>query len=72
MEGALKAILHDKIYTQCQKHLDEGEISIGELDNLTHLFIGYKSLGGNGTGDAIYNKVLKLPNVKEKNEQENL
>ena len=68
LEDGVKALLHNKIYSNSQTHLIEGSISIEDLDDLTHLFSSYKALGGNGTGEAIYNKVLKLSNIKEKNE----
>ena len=68
LEDGVKALLHNKIYSNSQSHLIEGSISIEDLDDLTHLFSSYKALGGNGTCEAIYNKVLKLSNIKEKNE----
>lgn len=58
------AILHNKIYRQCADHLDAGFISIDDLDDLGYLFKAYKSLGGNGTGETLYNKVSALPNKK--------
>ena len=42
------------------------------LDQGSQTGRSYYKIGDNGTGEAIYNKVLKLSNVKEKNEQENL
>ncbi|WP_221679765.1 hypothetical protein [Enterococcus sp. K18_3] len=51
LEYANVAILHDKIYKQCSEFLEQGWISIDDLE-----------LGGNGTGETLYKKVLDLPN----------
>lgn len=66
LEKANVAILHNKIYRQCDHHLTDGYITIDDLDDLSYLFNAYKSLGGNGTGEVLYNKVKSLPNKKQK------
>lgn len=66
LEKANLAMLHNKIYVQCANHLEEGFISINDLDDLDYLFNAYKKLGGNGTGETLYNKVKALPNIKMK------
>lgn len=66
VEFANLAILHNKIYRQCAEHLDAGFISIDDLDDLEYLFNAYKNLGGNGTGETLYNKVKNLPNNMKK------
>lgn len=66
VEFANLAILHNKIYRQCSDHLDVGFISIDDLDDLEYLFSAYKNLGGNGTGETLYNKVKNLPNKETK------
>ncbi|EOT42593.1 hypothetical protein ACVN9X_03105 [Enterococcus dispar] len=65
LEYANVAILHDKIYKQCTVFLEDGWISVDDMENLEYLWRGYKKLGGNGTGETLYKKVLLLPNVKE-------
>lgn len=65
LEKANVAILHNKIYRQCDEHLSDGFITIDDLDDLSYLFNAYKALGGNGTGEVLYNKVKELPNRKE-------
>ena len=62
LEYANVAILHDKIYKQCSEFLEQGWISIDDLENLEYLWRGYRELGGNGTGETLYKKVLDLPN----------
>ncbi|MDT2824341.1 hypothetical protein [Vagococcus lutrae] len=65
LEYSNVAILHNKIYRQCADHLSDGFISIDDLDELGYLFKAYKNLGGNGTGETLYNKVKELPNIKK-------
>ena len=66
LKNANLAILHNKIYTQCGEFLETGFIAVDDLDDLNYLFNAYKSLGGNGTGEALYKKVAELPNKKGK------
>lgn len=68
VEYANLAILHNKIYRQCAEHLDANFITIDDLDDLEYLFNAYKNLGGNGTGETIFNKVKALPNKKMESE----
>lgn len=68
LEFANIAMLHDKIYKQCSEFLEQGWISVEDLENLDYLWRGYKGLGGNGTGEVLYKKVQALPNIKMKEE----
>lgn len=61
IQTALLANLHHTLYTECSRIIKEKEVSIDDLDNLKYLFEGYKALGGNGTGETLYNKVCNLP-----------
>lgn len=62
LEFANVALLHDKIYQQCTTFINYGWISVDDLENLDYLWRGYHNLGGNGTGEILYNKVKALPN----------
>lgn len=64
---ALLALLHDKLYTLAEDYLCRGHITVKELDNLTHLYSAYRKLGGNGTGEELYNRCKLLP-VRESND----
>lgn len=55
------ADLHDKIYREGNKLLSQGHITVDQMDNFVHLFKAYSMLGGNGTGEAMYNRVMQLP-----------
>lgn len=59
-EGVL-ALLHDKIYYLCEKHINEGSVDLDGLENLEYLIKPYTNLGGNGTCDRLYNQVKGLP-----------
>ena len=62
-----KAVLHDKIYKYCGEYISEKEVSAEDLHNLEVLFKSYKDLGGNGTAEALFNKVVALPIKTNKN-----
>lgn len=64
LEYANVAILHDKIYKQCTEFMKAGWISVDDLENLEYLWRSYHNLGGNGTGETLYKKVLNLPNTE--------
>lgn len=61
LEEANLAMLHDSLYEKCSYFIHEGYISVDDLDNLEYLFNGYVGLGGNGTGETLYQKVKELP-----------
>lgn len=69
LEFANIAMLHDKIYKQCSDFLEQGWISVDDLENLDYLWRGYRGLGGNGTGEVLYKKVQNLPNLKSEREE---
>lgn len=58
---ALVAMLHHEIYDLCNAHLSMGYISTDDFDDLGYLYRSYKALGGNGTGERLYEKVAALP-----------
>lgn len=59
------AILHDRIYQLCTDYIKCGNITVDELENLEYLYKSYHSLGGNGTGTALYERcrTLKIENA---------
>ena len=58
-------LLHDRLYTACERALKIGKITVYNLDNIEHLFQEYHRLGGNGTGTELYKRVKNLPIVTE-------
>ena len=59
-EGIL-ALLHDRLYTACSFFIARGWASLDDRENLEYLYKPYKALGGNGTGENLYQAVKKLP-----------
>lgn len=68
-QGVL-AILHDRLYQACQYYLRKGYCSIDDRDNLEYMFRPYRALGGNGTGEELYNRCLALPYEPEREEED--
>lgn len=54
------ALLHNSLFRSCEDYLTRGEITTDELDNLEALYESYHSLGGNGTGTALYERCKNL------------
>lgn len=53
---------HDRIMTLGEKYEDRGYITIEEFDDFnTYLYTPYRELGGNGTGEEIFNRIKALP-----------
>ena len=65
-ENASLASLHDRIYQEGTRLLDKGWASVDEIDNFSHLYQPYRDLGGNGTGEAMFKRVMDLPLSHEK------
>ena len=59
--AALLGLLHERLVEQCNKFLDRGYITEGEFRDLSeYCFEPYRKLGGNGTGEAMYEKTREL------------
>lgn len=55
---------YDRLIHVCNKHLEKGWIDPVELKDITkYLYLPYRSLGGNGTAEMLFDKVTKLPNT---------
>lgn len=61
---AILALLHDKLFYLCEKHIIRGDITVEEFDNLTYLFKPYEEMGGNGTCKRLYDECANLPKRK--------
>lgn len=70
LEKAVIAMLHDKIFEKAEKYIKRGGITIKELENLRCLFTPYKALGGNGTGEKLFNDCCELPILTEEEADE--
>ena len=61
IKDGLLAILHDRLYQECTRLLEQGYVDIASLQNVEYIYKAYHALGGNGTGTEIYNRAVKLP-----------
>lgn len=60
VDGIL-ALLHDRIYGECAACEAKGFVAIEALRNIEYLYDPYHTLGGNGTGTLLYERIKKLP-----------
>lgn len=58
---ALTGLLHDRIFSLCNRYIDVGSITAEEYRNLLALYEPYQALGGNGTARALKEEVDRLP-----------
>jgi len=61
LEEGVTALLHDRIYHECEKRLNQPDISRDDYENLQYLYKPYKELGGNGTCERLMSEIDKLP-----------
>lgn len=59
-EGML-ALLHDRIYSIYQGCSRKGYAAVDDIKNLEYLYRPYHTLGGNGTGTELFERVKKMP-----------
>lgn len=60
---ALLGLLHEQLVERCEKYISQGWISLQDYEDLNnYIFKPYTGLGGNGTGEALFNKVTRLNN----------
>ena len=69
INAGVLALLHDRLYQACTFYLKRGYCSVDDRDNLEYMFKPYKTLGGNGTGEELYNRCLALPYESDKKEE---
>ena len=62
---ALIAMLHDRIYEKCEAAIMNGHITMEEFKNISYLYEPYAELGGNGTGQTLYEEVKKLQKTED-------
>ena len=60
LNDSIQAVLHDSIYKECERLIQQGWVHSDDLKNLEYMYKPYKELGGNGTAKTLYEKVNKL------------
>ena len=61
VEDGLRGLLHDRIherYYECER---KGYADVHDRENMESLYVPYHTLGGNGTGTALHDKMQALP-----------
>ena len=61
VEKGVMALLHDGLFRACSTALEKGKINVDEMDNINYLYKPYATLGGNGTGKQLFERVNQLP-----------
>lgn len=61
---SVKAQGHDKLYRFCEFYISTNQITVKELENLRHIYEGYRAVGGNGTAKELYERCQDLPIVE--------
>lgn len=62
------AVLNFHLFDECDRVLQQKEITLNDLEKIKRLYYAYHNLGGNGIGTKLYNDVLVLPIKREKKE----
>lgn len=70
-DRALLALLHFRLYTNAEDYISRGYTTVSEIEDLDSLFVAYKNLGGNGTGERLYRNAVELPVKKGVGNYEN-
>lgn len=60
----LLGIAHDRIIYLCEKAMERGWTTSGEMDNISQIYMPYAEMGGNGTGKTMFERYKNLP-IKE-------
>ena len=59
------ATLSLHLFSECERVILQGHVTITELDKIKRLYQAYHNLGGNDTGTKLYSDVIVLP-LKQK------
>lgn len=60
IKTGLHVILRRDLQYECQKAIENQTVSNDEVKEITDIYEAYHNLGGNGSGTAIYNRVMRL------------
>lgn len=64
----IMGIAYSKIRDLCEVHLSKGYVTTKEFHELEHyLYKPYRSKGGNGTIETLFEKVKELPLIPDEN-----
>ena len=59
---ALKGLLHNELMKKCDEFVKQGFINVQDYEDLNeYIYLPYRDLGGNGTGERAWQELNKLP-----------
>lgn len=61
LRNGILALLHDRLYESCSFYINRGYCTVDDRENLECMYKPYKVLGGNGTGEHLYQSCMELP-----------
>ena len=61
IENGVQALLRNELIRRYREYKAKGEITILDKENIEHMFIEYKNLGGNGTVKELMDELLEVP-----------
>lgn len=59
LKDGVLALLHDRLYQYAEYLLQKETLTTEDMENLEYLYLSYAALGGNGTGEMLYNACKK-------------
>lgn len=59
LKDGVLALLHDRLYQYAEHLLEKETLTAADMENLEYLYQSYAALGGNGTGELLYNACKK-------------
>lgn len=65
----VQSLLRESIVTNYNRYSDRGYCPIYAKESLKKVYSAYHNLGGNDVATELYNKVLKMPELKEQNDE---
>ena len=60
-KAGVRAVLHLALYSECRRLMEQNRVTTEDLNNVERIYDNYHKLGGNGTGTALYERILRLP-----------
>lgn len=61
VEQGVQALLRNELIRCYREYKEKESLSILDRENILHMFVEYKNLGGNGTVEKLINELLELP-----------
>ena len=64
----VQSLLRESIVTNYNRYTERGYCPIYAKESMKKVYKAYHNLGGNDVATELYNKVLKMPELKEQND----